>query len=143
MRTLLKKIVPEWRVDEVETADEALALVKKDAPDVVLLDEDFGFDPATSEMRKVGTDATREMRAAVLNERKGTRGVGHRRMLIVGCTGYESGAHRRAALAAGQDHVIGKPYQEAAIKKVILAWFFEKMPGPAEAGGNAGEFPWF
>ena len=66
--------------------EEALAVVKEEPPGVVLLDEDFGFDPATSEMRKVGTDATKEMRA-VLDEREGTRSVGHRRMLIVGCTG--------------------------------------------------------
>ena len=124
MRTLLKKIIPEWRVDEAETADEAVAIVKKGAPDVdvVLFDEDFGFDIANVEARKVGTDATKEMRAYLRLATKGTR-VGRRRMLIVGCTGYESDAHRRVALAAGQDHVLGKPYQAAAIKKVILDWW--------------------
>ena len=128
MRGLLEEIVPKWHVDMVETAEEALAVVKEDAPGVVLLDEDFGFDLATHEARKVGTEATKEMRA-VLDERKGTRGVGHRRMLIVGCTGYESEAHRKDALAAGQDHVIGKPYDRDKIKELLLAWFAKTEEG--------------
>ncbi len=69
------------------------------------------------EAHMVGREATKQMRAVLSQDKKG------RGMLIVGCTGYERDAHRKVALAAGQDCVLGKPYEEAAIKQVILDWW--------------------
>ena len=63
MKNVLRGIVPEWDVVEAATADAALAAVKiacvaGEPFDVVLFDEDFGFDPSTMHMRTTGTEAT-------------------------------------------------------------------------------------
>ena len=44
---------------------------------------------------------------------------GRKATLIVGITGYESETHRPIALAAGQDRVLGKPYDEDAIRATL------------------------
>ena len=120
MKMLLRNVVPAWHVAETASADGAVAAVKDACAvnkpfDVVMMDEDFGFDAATAKAHKTGTAATREIRA-FLGDREA------RRTLIVGATGYESAAHREKALAAGQDGVIGKPYEEEDVRALLLGW---------------------
>ena len=134
MRTLLKDLVPLWDVVDASSGTEAVALFcealrKGKTPfHAVFLDEDFGFDPATMQMRKSGTDATKEMRAAILDARekeedveegKGGEGTQRRRPLIVGCTGSDTTEHAAKAVAAGQDGVLSKPYSTDAIAEVL------------------------
>ncbi len=83
--------------------------------DVVLMDEDFGHDLATHTKLKLGTEVTPEIRAYLATREE-------RRTLIFGATGYESPAHLETALAAGQDGVFGKPYEEGPVQAVLLRW---------------------
>ena len=113
--------------------------------DVVLMDEDFGFDMAPRIAHKSGTAATKEIReflgqraaeAAAAATAAATDAPPMRRMLIVGATGYESKAHRVQALKAGQDDVLGKPYEEEELKRVLLVWFRRPTAVASSVQGN-------
>ena len=148
MRMYLKKLIPAWDVSEAATADEAVGAIKaahdSAGPrfDVVLMDEDFGFDMATRIAHKSGTAATKEIREFLgqrAAEAAATDAPPMRRMLIVGATGYESKAHRVRALKAGQDDVLGKPYEEEELKRVLLVWFRRRptaVASPAQGNGT-------
>ena len=153
MRMYLKKLIPAWDVSEAATADEAVGAIKaahdSAGPrfDVVLMDEDFGFDMATRIAHKSGTAATKEIReflgqraaeAAAAATAAATDAPPMRRMLIVGATGYESKAHRVRALKAGQDDVLGKPYEEEELKRVLLVWFRRRPTAVASSAQGNG-----
>ena len=93
----LRQVEIGWAVDEAATGEEAVEMAAADGGktyDLVIMDEYFGEGlmrgtEATSVLRKLGVTA-----------------------LIVGLTNADAlePGHRELALAAGQDHVIGKPF---------------------------------
>ena len=83
-----------------------------------------GQDPITCEELKTGTEATREVIAFLCNGRKKLG-----RPYIVGVTGFESETHNLIALAAGQDHVLGKPVQQDELVLVLGGLFAKENSG--------------
>ena len=97
------------------------------------MDEDFGFDLSVGfRSLKAGTTATREIRTYL----KDWEPEKLRRTLIVGVTGFASEEYRPYALAAGQDRVLGKPYEEDELKSVLLDWFRAKRHNEGVQAGN-------
>ena len=96
------------------------------------MDEDFGFDLSVGfRSLKAGTTATREIRTYL----KDWEPEKLRRTLIVGVTGFATTTgYHPIALAAGQDRVLGKPYEEDELKSVLLDWFRAKRHN--EGAGN-------
>ena len=97
---LLQKVDKAWKVDEVDSAEGALRAATEAqasaAPyDLIVLDQYFGQD------RMKGTEASAAMRSAGVSA------------LIVGLTGDSHPEHNARARAAGQDHVLGKPFTDA------------------------------
>ena len=51
-------------------------------------------------------------------------------------TGFASEEYRPYALAAGQDRVLGKPYEEDELKSVLLDWFRAKRHNEGVQAGT-------
>ena len=149
MKYLLEKIIPQWVISEAATAEEAVAFVKeayeksqkegeeqggKGKVDIIMMDEDFGYD-ATARPRQLGTDATKEIRAYLdAREAEGPEKCfnededAKRPTFIFGATGFESERHRPVALAAGQNHVLGKPFKDDEVRAVLIAFWLRALP---------------
>ena len=95
------------------------ALAPGETPyDLILLDEHFGFD------QMKGIAATVAMRAAGVSA------------LIVGFTGDSHPEHDARACAAGQDHVIGKPFTDAKELRHVLQRLVRTRAAATVGGGG-------
>jgi len=99
-----------FEIDEASDGDQALAAIRDDAPDLVLLD-----------MSIPGTTGP-EVLAAVKGD-PGTSGV---RVIVVTATGEEG---RATAMAGGADHYFTKPFSPIALLEAV-----EEVLGPEAAG---------
>ena len=88
----LRVVLPDARITEAESGEEALRHLTEGTFALALLDEDYGNDGIT------GTDVSRAVRRA------------NDRILLIGCTSNAGDPHHEAAArSAGQDAVFGKP----------------------------------
>ena len=104
---LLQKVDKGWEVHEVDSGEDALRAATeaqaRAAPyDLIVLDQYFGQD------RMKGTEASAAMRSAGVTA------------LIVGLTGDSHPEHNARARAAGQDHVLGKPFTDCEKLRRVL-----------------------
>jgi CheY-like chemotaxis protein len=99
-----------FEIDEASDGDQALAVIRDDAPDLVLLD-----------MSIPGTTGP-EVLAAV----KGDPATSRVRVIVVTATGEEG---RATAMAGGADHYFTKPFSPIALLEAV-----EEVLGPEAAG---------
>lgn len=100
-------------IDEASDGDQALAAVRHDAPDLVLLD-----------MSIPGT-AGPEVLAAI----KSDPSTSEVRVIVVTATGEEG---RSAAMAAGADHYFTKPFSPIALLQAVEEVMGTEMDRPHE-----------
>ena len=100
-------------IDEASDGDQALAAVRKDPPDLVLLDMSI---PGTA-----GPDVL-----AALKSDSATSAV---RVIVVTATGEEG---RAAAMAGGADHYFTKPFSPIALLQAVEEVLGPEVTGPGE-----------
>lgn len=100
-------------IDEASDGDQALAGVRKDPPDLVLLDMSI---PGTA-----GPDVL-----AALKSDPVTSAV---RVIVVTATGEEG---RAAAMAGGADHYFTKPFSPIALLQAVEEVLGPEVTGPGE-----------
>jgi CheY-like chemotaxis protein len=100
-------------IDEASDGDQALAAVRKDPPDLVLLDMSI---PGTA-----GPDVL-----AALKSDPATSAV---RVIVVTATGEEG---RAAAMAGGADHYFTKPFSPIALLQAVEEVLGPEVSGPGE-----------
>ena len=100
-------------IDEASDGDQALAAVRKDPPDLVLLDMSI---PGTA-----GPDVL-----AALKSDPATSAV---RVIVVTATGEEG---RAAAMAGGADHYFTKPFSPIALLQAVEEVLGPEVTGPGE-----------
>jgi CheY-like chemotaxis protein len=100
-------------IDEASDGDQALAAVRKDPPDLVLLDMSI---PGTA-----GPDVL-----AALKSDPTTSKV---RVIVVTATGEEG---RAAAMAGGADHYFTKPFSPIALLQAVEEVLGPEPTGPGE-----------
>ncbi|HEX4942420.1 MAG TPA: response regulator [Actinomycetota bacterium] len=98
-------------IDEASDGDQALAAVRADAPDLVLLD-----------MSIPGT-AGPEVLAVI----KGDPSTSQVRVIVVTATGEEG---RSAAMAVGADHYFTKPFSPIALLQAVEEVMGSETDGP-------------
>ncbi|MFZ4809050.1 MAG: response regulator [Hyphomicrobiaceae bacterium] len=101
-----------WQVSETETAEETLAAVTNQSPELVLLDWQLGT-----------TDLIETLRL---------RDTAHTRARIVYLTTEESRREIRAALRAGADDYMLKPFDRASFLAKLMAASGPATPAPQE-----------
>lgn len=97
-----------FQIEEAPDGDEALAVVQRDRPDLVLLDMSIPGTP--------GPD--------VLAAVKGDPATADVRVIVVTATGEEG---RSAAIAGGADHYFTKPFSPIALLQAV-----EEVLGPED-----------
>ena len=102
-----------FEIDEAPDGDQALASVRKDPPDLVLLDMSI---PGTA-----GPDVL-----AALKSDPATSAV---RVIVVTATGEEG---RAAAMAGGADHYFTKPFSPIALLQAVEEVLGPEVTGPGE-----------
>jgi CheY-like chemotaxis protein len=100
-------------IDEASDGDQALAAVRKNPPDLVLLDMSI---PGTA-----GPD--------VLAALKSDPATSEVRVIVVTATGEEG---RAAAIAGGADHYFTKPFSPIALLQAVEEVLGPEATGPAE-----------
>jgi CheY-like chemotaxis protein len=100
-------------IDEASDGDQALAAVRKDPPDLVLLDMSI---PGTA-----GPDVL-----VALKSDPATSAV---RVIVVTATGEEG---RAAAMAGGADHYFTKPFSPIALLQAVEEVLGPEVTGPGE-----------
>jgi CheY-like chemotaxis protein len=100
-------------IDEASDGDQALAAVRKDPPDLVLLDMSI---PGTA-----GPD--------VLAAMKSDPTTSEVRVIVVTATGEEG---RAAAMAGGADHYFTKPFSPIALLQAVEEVLGPEPTGPGE-----------
>jgi CheY-like chemotaxis protein len=102
-----------FTIDEASDGDQALASVRDDAPDLVLLDMSI---PGTA-----GPD--------VLEAIKSDPSTSNVRVIVVTATGEEG---RAAAMAGGADHYFTKPFSPIALLRAVEEVLGTETDGPDE-----------